>query len=79
MITTESLNHPRLRNRIEMAMLHAQADSRAKGVGLQHVSGIDVVHICGKGFQFFDMRDNDITETVTAALNGRANYLGIRA
>ncbi len=79
MITALALNHPRLRLRIELAMLHAKAASRANGVGLQHASGIDVVHINGKGFQFFDMRDNNITETVIDALNGRVNFGEIAA
>jgi len=73
MITAESLNHPILRMKLSLAMLNAKTDSRANGVGIQHTSGIDVVHINDKGFRFFDMRDNDITEVVLGALDGRVN------
>lgn len=67
MITSLSLSHPMLRSRISLAMIHAQTESREKGVGLAHVGGIDVVHIRGE-YKFFDRRDHEITDVVIAAL-----------
>jgi hypothetical protein len=74
-ITATSLNHPRLRIRLDDAMRKAADESCEHGLGIAHASGIDVVHVRNRAaaFRFFDARDNDITKTVIAALRSRAN------
>ena len=75
MITATSLRHPILHTRLRLAMQAAGWESRRNGlVGISQASGIFVTHrryhANGQvsGFRFFDLKDNDITQTVLKAL-----------
>ena len=76
MITSTSLRHPRLRIRLDIALKVAAANSfRSGSIGFSHASGISVVHIrkpVHGGFQFFDMKDRNITKQVLTALRESA-------
>lgn len=71
MITKTSLQHPRLRVRIDHAMREAaQSSMSGDWCGASRVSSIHVLHFRNRprGFVFLDARGADITETVRKAL-----------
>lgn len=67
---TSGSTHSRIR--LHEAMRSASRASRTneEGIGLAHVDGIDVAHVRGHGggFRFFDVWDNNITESVLSLL-----------
>ena len=77
MITSTSLRHPMLRIRLDLAMRVAACKSLRHSIGVDHVSGIYVVHSRIRpgcrgtgGFTFYDSKERNITKTVLAALRG---------
>lgn len=72
MITKTSLQHPRLRIRLDHAMREAAQSSMLPDswCGASRVSSIHVLHFRNRprGFVFLDARGLDVTETVRKAL-----------
>lgn len=72
MITKTSLQHPRLRIRLDRAMREAAQSSLLPGLwcGAARVNSLHVLHFRNRAraFVFLDGHGNDITETVRKAL-----------